>query len=54
MAKKNVRVIVKLACEKCNRRNYMATKNKRTHPERLAYKKYCPYDREHTVHKETR
>ncbi|UCC78550.1 MAG: 50S ribosomal protein L33 [Candidatus Zixiibacteriota bacterium] len=43
-----------LACTKCKRRNYMDTKNKRLHPDRVEFKKYCRYCNEHTVHKETR
>ncbi|KPJ54403.1 50S ribosomal protein L33 [candidate division TA06 bacterium DG_24] len=45
---------VTLACGECKRRNYTTTKNKAKHPDRLAYKKYCPFCRKHTVHKETR
>ncbi len=45
---------VTLACTKCKRRNYVATKNKRKHPDRLEYKKYCRFCRTHTAHKETR
>jgi large subunit ribosomal protein L33 len=36
----------------CKRRNYTATKNKKAHPERLEIKKFCPFCRKHTVHKE--
>ena len=31
-----------LACTECKERNYNKTKNKRLHPERVEYKKYCP------------
>ena len=33
---------------------YTTTKNKRLHPDRLEHKKYCPFCRKHTKHKETR
>ncbi|MFH2035603.1 MAG: 50S ribosomal protein L33 [Candidatus Zixiibacteriota bacterium] len=43
-----------LACSDCKRRNYNTNKNKRTHPERVEFKKYCPFCNKRTVHKETR
>jgi len=43
-----------LACNDCKRRNYTSTKNKRKHPDRVEFKKYCRFCRIHTVHKETR
>jgi large subunit ribosomal protein L33 len=49
-----MRDIVTLACEQCKRRNYSTTKNKRKTPDKLAFKKYCPSCRVHTVHKETK
>ena len=48
------REIITLACTVCKRRNYTTTKNKRIHPDRVEYKKYCPHERKHTLHKETR
>jgi large subunit ribosomal protein L33 len=48
------RDIIILACEECKVRNYSATKNRRTHSERVTYKKYCRSCRKHTPHKETR
>ena len=45
---------VLLACGQCKRRNYSTSKNKRTHPERVEYRKYCRFCRQHTVHKEAR
>jgi large subunit ribosomal protein L33 len=44
--------IVHLGCEKCTRRNYHTTKNKKTTPEKLTLKKYCKWCKEHNVHKE--
>jgi large subunit ribosomal protein L33 len=48
------RELIILECSECKRRNYTATKNKRTHSKRAEVKKYCPFDRKRTVHKETR
>ncbi len=55
MATKNEkRVKVTLACEDCKRRNYITMKNKVNDRERIEMKKYCPFERKHTMHKETR
>ncbi|UCE25672.1 MAG: 50S ribosomal protein L33 [Candidatus Zixiibacteriota bacterium] len=43
-----------LACGECKRRNYYTSKNKRLHPERVEYRKYCRFCDKHTMHKETR
>ena len=43
-----------LACGECKNRNYFTTKNKRLHPERVEWKKYCPRCNKHQVHKETK
>ena len=48
------RVKVTLACEDCKRRNYITMKNKVNDRERIEMKKYCRFDRRHTLHKETR
>jgi large subunit ribosomal protein L33 len=48
------RELATLACTECKRRNYTTTKDKRTTPERLELKKYCPFERKHTLHRETR
>ena len=48
------RVAVTLACEDCKRRNYITMKNKVNDRERIEMKKYCKWDRQHTLHKETR
>jgi large subunit ribosomal protein L33 len=49
-----MRDLVILACEKCKRRNYTTSKNKRLHPDRVEYRKYCRFCGTHTPHKETR
>jgi large subunit ribosomal protein L33 len=57
MAKKGggeIRVVINLACEECKRKNYSTFKNKRNTQARLELKKYCKWDRKHTVHKETK
>jgi large subunit ribosomal protein L33 len=43
-----------LACNDCKNRNYFTDKNKRLHPERVEWKKYCPRCNKHTLHKETK
>ena len=53
MAKEN-RVIVTFECKDCKERNYSKTKNKRTTPDKLEFKKYCPRCRKHTLHRETK
>ena len=46
--------IIILACTECKRRNYSTTKNKRNTPGRLEKNKYCPFEKKHTLHRETR
>ncbi|MFA4945013.1 MAG: 50S ribosomal protein L33 [Lentisphaeria bacterium] len=45
---------ITLACTECKRRNYTTMKNKRTTTGRLEKKKFCPFDRKHTLHRETK
>ena len=49
-----MREIIILECTECKRRNYTNTKEKKNTPGRLEIKKYCKFDRKHTVHKETK
>ncbi|MBP8644510.1 MAG: 50S ribosomal protein L33 [Syntrophobacteraceae bacterium] len=49
-----MRVLITLACTQCKRRNYNTTKNKRTTPEKLGFRKYCRFCGTHTEHKETK
>lgn len=49
-----VRVKITLACTDCKQRNYNLTKDKRVHTERMELKKYCPFCKAHTLHKETK
>jgi len=59
MAKGN-RTIIQLECTSCKTSGvpgvsrYSTTKNKKTTPKRLEFSKYCPFERKHTVHRETR
>ena len=48
------RIIVTLSCTQCKRKNYTTTKNKRTTPDKLEFKKYCRFCKEHLPHKETK
>ena len=45
---------ITLACQECEERNYSMSKNKRLHPERVEYRKFCRRCNSHTVHKETK
>jgi large subunit ribosomal protein L33 len=49
-----MREIITLECTECKRRNYTTTKNKRLHTGRVEYKKYCRWDKKHTIHRETK
>jgi large subunit ribosomal protein L33 len=49
-----MRVIITLACGECKRRNYVTTKNKKTHPDRLELNKFCRTCRGYQSHKETK
>lgn len=54
MAKKDVRMVMHLACMDCKERNYTTQKNRRNDPNRLEFKKFCPRCRKHTLHRETK
>lgn len=43
---------IHLQCSECKRKNYTTTKNKQNVQEKLELKKYCKFDRKHTLHKE--
>ena len=49
-----MRTRITLACTDCKIRNYDTTKDKKTHPDRVEMKKYCPFYKKHTLHKETK
>ena len=39
-------------CSVCGEENYIVTRNKRKHTEKMEIKKYCPVCRKKTLHKE--
>ena len=45
---------ITLACTECKQRNYDTMKNKKNTPDRVERKKYCPFCRKHTAHKEAK
>ena len=44
--------IVKLQCTECKRINYYTRRNKKAVERKLEFKRYCPWCKKHTVHKE--
>ncbi|MCX7879075.1 MAG: 50S ribosomal protein L33 [Ignavibacteria bacterium] len=59
MAKKEVRIIVTLECTEAKKEGkpasrYTTTKNKNNTSERLELKKYNPFLRRHTIHREVK
>ncbi|OFZ23125.1 MAG: 50S ribosomal protein L33 [Bdellovibrionales bacterium RIFOXYA1_FULL_36_14] len=57
---KGARVIIHLECQTCRKSGlpgvsrYHTTKNKKTTPDRMELKKYCKFERKHTLHKEVK
>ena len=49
-----MRTAITLACTECQQRNYRTNKNKKNNPDRLELKKYCPFCKKETLHKETK
>ncbi len=49
-----VRELIAFECSECKRKNYTSTKNRKTSTEKLSFKKYCRFDRKHTLHKEAK
>ncbi|PID78412.1 MAG: 50S ribosomal protein L33 [Deltaproteobacteria bacterium] len=49
-----MRINITLACVECKQRNYNNTKNKRTTPDKLEFRKFCKFCGKHTLHKETK
>ncbi len=55
MAKKGeARITIHMQCTECKRINYTTSKNRRNTPDRLELKKYCPWDKRHTLHREVK
>ena len=49
-----MRDLISLQCDQCKRRNYTTSRNKKRTTEKLAVKKFCPFCRTHTAHKESK
>ena len=49
-----MREMITLVCTECKRRNYTTTKNKKLTKEKIELKKFCRFDRKHTLHRETK
>ena len=47
-----MRTAITLACTECKQRNYRTNKNKKNNPDRLELKKYCPFCKKETLHKD--
>ncbi len=45
---------VALQCMECKRKNYTTYRNKKNIQGKLELKKYCKWDKKHTLHKETK
>ena len=45
---------ITLQCTECKRRNYTGMRDKRKKTERLEMKKFCRFDRKHTLHREVK
>jgi len=43
---------ITLKCTVCGEENYITTKNKRKHPDRMEKKKFCHRCNKETIHKE--
>jgi large subunit ribosomal protein L33 len=51
---KDIRPVIALECTSCREHNYHTTKNRRTTTDRLELQKFCPRERKHTLHRETK
>lgn len=45
---------IALQCTECKQKNYTTEKNRRNTPGKLELMKYCPFERKHTLHRETK
>ena len=60
MAKKENRINIQLECQSCRKAEtpgvsrYVTEKNKKKTTARIELKKYCKFERKHTVHKEVK
>ena len=46
--------LIKLQCTVCKRINYFSNRNKKNVKEKVELKKYCKWDRKHTLHREAK
>lgn len=46
--------LIKLECSECRHINYYSKRNKKTVKERLNVKKFCPWCKKHSMHKENK
>ncbi|MCQ2603951.1 MAG: 50S ribosomal protein L33 [Spirochaetia bacterium] len=46
--------LIALQCTECKRRNYTTSKNRKNIQGKMEFSKYCPFDKKHTIHKETK
>ena len=49
-----MRVKINLQCSECGSKNYLTSKNAKTHPDKIEVLKYCPKERKVTLHPETK
>ena len=52
MASKDDRISLTLKCNETEDENYLTSKNKKKHPDRIELKKYCPRCKKVTLHRE--
>ena len=45
---------IALQCGECKRKNYTTKKNRKNMQGKLELKKYCKWDKKHTLHKEAK
>ena len=51
---KGKRENITLKCSECGERNYISTRNKKTHPAKMEIMKYCSRCNKMTLHKEAK
>jgi large subunit ribosomal protein L33 len=45
---------IRLECTECGRENYSTFRNKKKQSGKIEKKKYCRWDKKHTLHKEAK
>ncbi|TWT12013.1 MULTISPECIES: 50S ribosomal protein L33 [unclassified Streptococcus] len=48
-----MRIKITLICSACGSKNYLTSKNKKNHPDKIQVLKYCPKERKVTLHLES-